>query len=495
MPAVTTHSTNHDRSKQRQRRRYVQRVQKVHREAAQCKSNEDARDLATSLTQEAGRTASNPVYEPDILASARWLMMVGIVLSGLGLVGLTRLGEPQGLMDVLMQVVCLGCILIGLFLLKTAYGMGFTERLPRWATVTDVIQAHKLRRMTLDDQRPASFAGGEQLATALLILDAAALLFLVLPLMLPNSTPAVHILCVVIGAFVIGHLANHAANSVARAIRKGQLLKLHAAKEREVAPESRAVASALRLQYDSVIGGDWPLQPGFWRCWGGTVVGLSFLLLVTLVLVGLRSLLGTGTESDWLALLLVTVLVLSTAAFAIAIKVRAECLTPAMAQARRLATRWPSVPQFKKEMRADHDSVVDQLRTANRSLRSALAAKSAGHAGLTWPGIDTDRLKLWDLDPTDERTGSGAAAAGGTVRGTVAVKPAVTGSVAGVPGVTPIHRVTPTGGLGSMPYMSPGGRPATASGPTPTPAPAPLDSARAAASGFRPNPDAARRTR
>lgn len=374
MPTAAPHPINEDLAKLRCRRNFKRRLspRSLTRMARACRSDEDRADVVRSLIHSANVTADAPPYDPERVRAGGWSMALGAILAGLGgvIAWTTGANPANDLVGLLTQIGAVALVLFGVFMLSVGHEQRFGEHLPRHLDRGDIDSSHRLLNVTHESQRAGSSALAGRVASAFIIADAAILLFLVTPLLLPSALPIWHLIIVAVGALVIGKLSGHAADSVAKSIRRGQLLAYHDTKASADGPEARATAQALRTYFDAAVGGVWPVSPSLWTRYASALPGFAFLVTVTTVLLAMRLMLG-NSEADWLPVVLVAFLVFGTLAVAIGLKARNECLVPEVTRAKRIAERFRSGEQFDREMRADREGVQMMLIEARKVLRSA----------------------------------------------------------------------------------------------------------------------------
>jgi hypothetical protein len=328
-------------------------------------------------------------------------MLLGGVLTASGL-GVGWLFKDSAIVDFASLAVQLGAltlVLLGSFLLITGHDLRTAEHLPRLLTTQSVDKAAHLLEITKENQRGVGSSLAAQVSRALLIADAAVLLFLVAPMVLPSAAPFWQLCVVAAGALLIGKLANDAASAMAVAIRRGNLLAYHDAKATEGTAEGDETAAALRDTFDQAVGGRWLRRPGFWAKYGAALPGALFLLAVAGILLGLRLVLGG--EIDVLALVAVALLMAGTSAVAVALRTHGECLVPEIARAKRIVARFRSGQYFEQEMSADREGLRMGLIRARQVLRNAVSPtrhavssteldfEELGHIDLTAPATST----------------------------------------------------------------------------------------------------------
>jgi len=408
MPSATSHPVNADLEKIRLRRQHEKRISPaaLRKSANACRSPADAADVVTNLVSSAHRTAQSPPYDPARVRAGSQRMVLGalLVVSGLALGWGVNAASP-GLGSLLTQLGALTLILVGVFFLLTGHELRSSDHLPKNLTEKDIDDSVALLEEVNEHQRVPGSALADHLSRALLTADAAVLLFLVTPLVLPNSSPLVHLCIVAAGGILVGKLANDAAASIAQGVRRGQVLAYHHTKESEGTVAGQAVARALRKHYDMAVGGFWVESPGFWAKYSRALPGLVFLVTLTGCLLGLRMVLGG--EGDVLAVVIVALLVAGSSAVAIGLKIRGECLVPQVSRAKRIVTRFPSSHQFAREMETDREELRIGLIKARQLLRSAAAPTrhGVGTPRITFDALDLDTV----VSKPDGRISSGSA--------------------------------------------------------------------------------------
>jgi hypothetical protein len=374
MPAVLTHPINEDLAKLRERRAYQRylRPANLARLASSAETEEDRGDLIDSLRQRALSTAEPPPYDPERIHRGTVHLVVGalLVLGGVGMAWYFKDTPVESFVDLAVQLGALALVLVGAFVMLIGNELRRGEHLPRHLDSADVQQAIDLLAATHEDQRASSSAWMNHVAKGLLVFDAAVLLYLVIPLLLPQLTPFPTMIVMAIGALVIGKLAGHAADSVAAALRRGQLLGYHDVLASSEDTGARESARDIRKTFNTAVGGRWPTRPGAWARYRAAFPGLVFLAGISGLLLAMRLVFGES-QADLVAIALVGALVAGTVVVAVALKARCECLVPAVARARRIVGRFPTVRQFESEMKADFNQVRAALVDARSVLRGA----------------------------------------------------------------------------------------------------------------------------
>lgn len=445
MPPVTRHAINEDLEKRRERRRHLRSLRPgaLRKAIAQCSSAEDEDDFVQTLITSARRTAESPPYDPQRLRAGEWKMAFGCIVLVAAATLIVQLGNGQdGLMSTLTQVLLLAGLMLGAFLVWTGYELRNGDHLPRLLTGDMVTESDHLLQATQEHSRHMGSSVSLHISRAILLADGAVLFFLLTPALLPGSTPAVHLIVTAVGALLVAKISSDAVSSAARAIRKGQILANHDALAHSPDPAARATAEAIRHAYGPVMGNRWPVSPSFWALYRAVLPPVLVLLTVTAVLLFARLWLGDGV-ADLLAMGIIALIVVLSLTGAIALRLDSEYLTPAIAQAKRIIGRFPNAAQFLQERRADHDELRAGLLNARRILRAARRPRWHGA-----PAREAD-FGMLDLDAA--------------------------------PPSTPIRRV---GSLGASPAPFSGLSTPTRATPTGF-----VAERRAAASGFRPNPD------
>lgn len=373
MPPVTGHVINEDLEKRRERRRHERalRPNALRKAIAQCCSAEDEADFVQTLTASARRTAESPPYDPQRLRAGEWKMAFGAAVLVVAAAAIFLLASGQeGLTSTLTRVLMLACMMVGVFLVWTGYELRNGENLPRLLTAEMVDEAGHQLKATQENIRHMGSSVSLQVSRAILLADGAVLFFLLTPVLLPSSTPAVHLIVSAIGALLVAKISSDAVGRAARAIRKGQVLSNHDALVHSADTGAHATAQAIRQAYGPVVGNRWPVSPGLWKLYGAVMPPVLVLLTLTSALLLVRLWLGQGA-TDLLAMGIVALIVFLSLAGAIALRLDSEYLTPAVAQAKRIVARFPSSAQFLQERRADHGELRAGLLHARRVLRAA----------------------------------------------------------------------------------------------------------------------------
>lgn len=380
MPTASRLAINEDLDKLRTRKRHEHRLQPsaLKRALTRCVAPEDEHDLVLSLTRSAEHTLGAPPYDPARVRAGNSRMALGVVLMGAAITFELLLNDQQGgFIGTLLQALAVGLLLFGAFLCIIGYELRSSEHLPRLLTSTMVNGARDLLVRTHEAARSAGSTLADHLSRAVLTADSAILLFLVVPLLLPTSLPIVHLLVVAAASLLVAKLSIEAAGWAASAIRRGRLLAYQDALASSGSPEAARTAKAIRDHFEPAVGGRWPVSPSFWTKYAGALPGILVLLTVTGLLLALRLLLGQS-DTDMLAVGVVALLVTVSMAAAVALKASAECLTPEMAQAKRIVARFPTAEQFEHEMLSDRESVRTGLIEARSVLRAAAAPRRHG---------------------------------------------------------------------------------------------------------------------
>jgi hypothetical protein len=383
---ATTHQVNADLEKQRIRNRLLRNLKpwRIRAAVARCRAPAALDAYVQELRVAFARTAALPILDAPRLRVGALTMLYGAIAFVLGIAGAAwALSEaPEELEGVLFQIATLCAVIGGAFLMLVGRGLRHEPHLPMTVSAEDITTAQSFLEAIAESARAAASAYSKHIVAALMTLDAAVLLFLVAPLLLPETVPMAQLLIIAIGAFLVARISLEAIAAIAKSVRVAQVLYLHAAK---IAEGASTCAAAIRKAYEGVVGPQWPLNPG-WIVYVPAVLWMVPLIGLQCLLLGVR--LIAGDDTDMMAALVIagTIAVLTTL-FAVRTAINAECLTPEIANAKRLLGRFPAVRQLQATLNSDWESLEEAAARAWSYLVVAAAPRVHGIQTVTLESV------------------------------------------------------------------------------------------------------------
>lgn len=354
------------------------RLRVLRRALRRCKSKAAIDIELARISHLALRTAEAPILDAPRLRAGAWAMAHGLIALTLGAAGAawSVIDPPEGLAAVVLTILTLFAVVGGLFLVAMGRGLRRLPHLPRAVIPADVDQAKRLLEETAESSRPPAGAYCKHIVAALMILDAAVLLYLGAPVLLPDTVPMVQLLVIGVAAFLVARISLEAIDAIARGVRRAQVQHLYSLKIAEGTEDSKATAKAIHDEYDGVMGSYWPVDPGMSVylapiLWAIPLIGLQVLLLSVRLI--------AGDDNDMIAVMVVagTISALTTL-FAVRTAIYAECLTPAIANAKRLLGRFPTADELCSTLKSDCDFLNERLAQANCWIAAVIQPKLHG---------------------------------------------------------------------------------------------------------------------
>lgn len=376
---ASAHQLNADLEKGALRRALLKRLRPSRLAAAarQCTSQADVNALCDGLRRAAAAAADRPILDlPRLRAGAQGM------LAGAGMLALAAAGAAwqilsplAGVAGMALSAATSGCAIGGIWLVNTGRKLRREKNLPQSVSGADVESAARWVRELCEDSRAPASTASLQNVSALMTLDAATLLFIAAPALLPESRPIEHLGLVVIGAVLVATLSLKAIYEMARSVRSVQVRALHAIKSRGDAHD-RQQAAAIRLAFDGALNARWPSRVS-WISYAGA-------LPWALALAGLQGLLlwvrlAQGDAADIAApMTIAATLAALTTVFGVRSAISAECLAPEVVAAKRLLARYGSPAQLEAVLEADRAELNERLAVARTSLTAALEPRIHG---------------------------------------------------------------------------------------------------------------------
>lgn len=351
---------------------------RIRNAAIHCTTQVSVDALCQRILANARRTSELPILDAPRLRSGTLSIIYGAITLAMGAAGVvwSAFYWVDGLAAVALQLVTVCAVIGGVFLTAMGRSLRRGAHLPINLTPADIEQAQHLLDSTAERSRAPADTFSKYVVGALMTLDAAVLLYLVAPLLFPETTPMAQLLIVGTGSFLVARISLEAIAAIAKSARIGQVLRMRALKAADGSPEAVTCSNAIRDAYDGVVGGNWPLRPGWTvyvpsALWAVPLVGLQCLLL------GIR--LMAGDDSNMIpALGIAGAIAALTTLFAVRTAINAECLSPEIARAKRLLGRFPSVSQLRSLLKADRAFLNEHLARAQDVVTSALQPRVHG---------------------------------------------------------------------------------------------------------------------
>lgn len=377
---TTCHSHNTDIEKTRARKSGLSCLNEsaLRRATANCKEQGEVDTLQANLMRCAAEAAALPILDAPRLHAGALTVVYGAMILAVGVACTTwaMLDPLDGFANVLLQIVSLCTLIGGTFLIHTGRSLRREAHLDMTVNRAEIEAAHRLLDSTAENSRAPADAFAKHIVAALMTVDAAVLLFLVAPVLLPDLVPMAQLLIVAAGSFLVARISLEAIAAVAVSARIAQVVKLHALKCEEKSAEAQACARAIRHAFDGLVSASWPVRPT-WKVylpaalWCAPLIGLQCLLL------GVRLVAGDATDMVAALVIAGTVAALTTL-FAIRTAVAAECLSPEIAKAKRLLGRFSSPEQLMSVLKADHALLNVRLARARDVMTAVVQARVYG---------------------------------------------------------------------------------------------------------------------
>ncbi len=447
----TKTARNHDLDKRRNRRKFHKQLGAPLRAAARrCHSQEDVDAVIAGYNSRGEATAHEPVYDATLLRTSAITSAVGGITSVLAALALLKvdLDAAASWLDVLLRIFIAGGLVLGPALLAVGLQLRSSEHLPKTMTCTDVARHLKFVTDMQEDKRTAVGRWDALISTLLIAADAGLLMFMLVPLILPNQTPVVHMAIAAISAAIVTRIFKHLVEAVGRGLRMGEIVIERAHLGKRGTDAAVRTAAKYEDEYGPALHHHWPLAPSWWDRFGRAVPPAMTLMGLIGMLFFVRSILATD-GAEMLGMVLIGVFLVVSLLLAIRMAYAGECLTPRVLIAKKVAARFPSVTDFAGEMLRDAQALDAVVKVAKPKLRAGLAPRTFSDAGHGTFDITDFGKTVHDhvKEVLDERARAARdfpPAPVGTVRAAAsAARPTVAAAAASMPKAAPVGTVMP----------------------------------------------------
>ena len=350
--SLSSDNVNHDIKKAKKRKALEKKfsAKQIAIRLSSCNPKE-AEVYFKEILSYAREVAAEPVYDPQLLNRCNNGMLLGFIILIVGIILCLTIGttQPTNLLMNLQQLAIATLTMVGCFLLYSNYQNKKQTHLPEILTPEIVRSAIKLLEDTLEIGRSFPSVTAQRLIMFTAYLDAAVLLWLVVPTLLRTQTPLVHIAICFIGALMVGGIMQKLIGYQAVELRKFDIRRIHNRLRIRGADKDNLHAKAIHRQYDRVMRAEWPEPVTSKDLFTASFISSGLLLAsIILMMACLRIIFGEGDPNDAVVLGVAGfVVVLSTV---LAIKQRAdmEALDRDIAIAHRIVAIFPSEEAFIK---------------------------------------------------------------------------------------------------------------------------------------------------
>lgn len=346
-------------------------------------------DESRRLAALAAAAVRHPPYDRDRLRAADRASHGAVLtaIAGAALVTIALIGHPEGVTGLLLRLACGATIGTSVLLALAARRLRDDPGLPDDLQPARVEEARRNLESLDEAGRPRAGVGADIGARATLTFDAAMLLYIALPAMLPEMNPLLTMSFVLLGALAIGRLTAEAVHHFALAVLAGRVRRRHEGLLQGGAADQLALAGRLKQAYGSAVGNDWPSGSGrahAFTCyrsawgWGAMIGAILFGLL------GLRVLLGGADVST---LVMVGGVALAAVALAAAQTIRCVSLTDTINLERLILARF-----------ANADALSAYLARLGSEMRARVVGAQARLRRSAAPRQAADRILEVDLE-------------------------------------------------------------------------------------------------